>query len=50
MIIITKKSLYKHKRHQSNVFFEEIKDWDTWAKIFQDIPAFEKLINKIFEK
>ena len=34
----------------SNVFFEEIKDWDTWGKVFQDIPAFEKLINKIFEK
>jgi serine/threonine protein kinase len=34
----------------SNVFFEEIKDWDTWAKVFQDIPAFEKFINKIFEK
>jgi tRNA A-37 threonylcarbamoyl transferase component Bud32 len=34
----------------SNVFFEEIKDWDTWGRVFQDIPAFEKLINRIFEK
>lgn len=34
----------------SNVFFEEIKDWDTWGKVFQSIPAFEKLIKKIFEK
>lgn len=34
----------------SNVFFEEIKDWESWGKVFQDIPAFEKLISKIFEK
>jgi tRNA A-37 threonylcarbamoyl transferase component Bud32 len=34
----------------SNVFFEEIKYWDTWGKVFQDIAAFEKLINRIFEK
>ena len=34
----------------NNVFYEEIKDWDTWGKVFQSIPAFEKLIMKIFEK
>lgn len=34
----------------NNAFFEEIKDWDTWGKVFQSIPAFEKLIMKIFEK
>jgi tRNA A-37 threonylcarbamoyl transferase component Bud32 len=34
----------------SSVFVEEIRDWDTWGKVFQDIPAFEGLINKIFEK
>lgn len=34
----------------NNVFLEEIKDWDTWGKVFQSIPAFEKLIMKIFEK
>ena len=34
----------------NNVFNEEIKDWVTWGKVFQDIPAFEKLIHKIFEK
>lgn len=33
-----------------NVFLEEIKDWDSWGKIFQSIPAFEKLVKKIFEK
>lgn len=34
----------------NNVFNKEIKDWDTWGKVYQDIPAFEKLIMKIFEK
>jgi tRNA A-37 threonylcarbamoyl transferase component Bud32 len=34
----------------NNVFFEEIKDWETWGKVFQSIPAFEKLIEKIFKK
>lgn len=34
----------------NNEFLEEIKDWDSWGKVFQSIPAFEKLINKIFEK
>lgn len=34
----------------NNVFLEEIKDWETWGKVFQSIPAFEKLIAKIFEK
>lgn len=34
----------------SNIFLEEIKDWDSWGKVFQHIPSFEKLINKIFEK
>lgn len=33
-----------------NVFLKEINDWDTWGKVFQCIPAFEKLIIKIFEK
>jgi tRNA A-37 threonylcarbamoyl transferase component Bud32 len=34
----------------SNVFFEEIKGWEAWGEVFQSIPAFEKLINRIFEK
>jgi len=34
----------------NNAFFEEIKDWETWRRVFQSIPAFEKLIMKIFEK
>lgn len=34
----------------NNVFNEEIKDWDTWGKVYQDIPAFERLILKIFDK
>jgi tRNA A-37 threonylcarbamoyl transferase component Bud32 len=34
----------------NNVFIEEIKDWETWGKVFQSIPAFEKLIGKIFKK
>jgi serine/threonine protein kinase len=33
-----------------HVFGEEIKDLGSWAKVFQSIPAFEALINKIFEK
>lgn len=31
-----------------NVFFEEITDWTSWGKVFQSIPAFEKLIIRIF--
>lgn len=34
----------------SNIFFEEIKDWNTWGKVFQSIPAFEMLITKIFDR
>ncbi|QAA32227.1 phosphotransferase [Clostridium manihotivorum] len=34
----------------SNVFLEEIKGWETWGEVFQSIPAFEKLIKRIFEK
>ena len=34
----------------SCVFIEEINGWDSWGKVFQSIPAFEKLIIKIFEK
>ena len=33
-----------------NVFNEEIKDWDTWGEVYQNISALEKLIMKIFEK
>ena len=32
-----------------NVFFEEIKDWNSWGKVFQSISSFEKLIIRIFE-
>ncbi len=32
-----------------NVFFEEITDWNSWGKIFQSIPSFEKLIIRIFK-
>ncbi len=31
-----------------NVFYEEIADWNSWGKVFQSIPAFEKLIKRIF--
>jgi len=34
----------------NNAFFQEINDLETWGKVFQSIPAFEKLIIKIFEK
>lgn len=30
-----------------NVFFEEITDWNSWGKVFQSIPSFEKLIERI---
>lgn len=33
----------------NNVFCEEIMGWETWGKVFQSIPAFEKLIMKIFK-
>lgn len=32
-----------------NVFFEEITDWNSWGKVFQSIPSFEKLIERIFK-
>lgn len=33
-----------------NVFLDEIKDWDTWGRLYQSIPTFKPLIYKIFEK
>lgn len=32
-----------------NVFFEEITDWNSWGRVFQSIPSFEKLIRRIFK-
>jgi tRNA A-37 threonylcarbamoyl transferase component Bud32 len=37
-------------KNGKNVFFEEITDWNSWGKVFQSIPAFEKLIKRIFER
>ena len=34
----------------SHLFSAEIKDWDSWSKIFHSIDAWEKLVKFIFEK
>lgn len=31
-------------------FSEKIDGWDSWGRVFQSIPAFQKLIGRIFEK
>ena len=38
------------KPDSSCVFTKNIKDWASWGEVFQSIPAFEKLIYKIFNR
>lgn len=37
-------------RRMEHLFTEKIQCWEDWGRIYQSIPAFEKLVRHIFEK